>query len=80
VSLFHYALRTRKAEVGSWHLYGPQTRISSDDPNARSIDVDVDCNDFYPFAFEEVAQHMLTKHYQPVGCHVSDGTVGSNWQ
>ena len=72
--LFHYALRIwNKAEAGSWHLYGHSHGTLADDPNARSMDVGVDCNDFRPFSFEEIAQHMHSKHYRPVDCHVPDG-------
>lgn len=77
--LFHYALRIwNKAEVGSWHLYGHSHGSLPDDPHARSMDVGVDGNNFYPFSFEEVAQHMRTKHYRPVVGQTPAGAVGVN--
>jgi hypothetical protein len=32
------------------------------------MDVGVDCNDLYPFSYDEVA-HMQTKDYRPVDHH-----------
>ena len=75
VVCFHYALRVwNKSHRGSWQLYGHSHGTLPDDPHARSMDVGVDCNDFYPFSYDEVAQHMTTKEYRPVDCHTPWGT------
>ena len=71
---FHYAMRIwNKSHLGSWHLYGHSHGTLPDDPHSLSMDVGVDGNDFHPYSFEEVAQHMRTKHYRSVGCHVPGG-------
>src|SRR3954447_14711520 len=59
---FHYAMRVwNKSHKGSWHLYGHSHGSLPDDPHALSMDVGVDCNNFYPFSFEEVAFRMKDK-------------------
>lgn len=67
---FHYAMRIwDKAHRGAWHLYGHSHGSLPDDPHARSMDVGVDCNDYYPFSFDEIARHMEKKDYRPVDHH-----------
>jgi calcineurin-like phosphoesterase family protein len=67
---FHYAMRIwNQAHRGAWHLYGHSHGSLPDDPRARSMDVGVDCNDYYPFSFDEVAAHMEKKDYRPVDHH-----------
>jgi calcineurin-like phosphoesterase family protein len=71
---FHYAMRVwNKSHKGSWHLYGHSHGSLAEDPHARSMDVGVDCNDFYPFSFDEVADHMKGKEYRPVDHHTPGG-------
>jgi hypothetical protein len=33
------------------------------------MDVGVDCNDYYPFSYDEVARRMEKKDYRPVDHH-----------
>jgi calcineurin-like phosphoesterase family protein len=67
---FHYAMRVwNKSHRGAWHLYGHSHGTLPDDPHALSMDVGVDCNDFYPFTFDEVAQRIRPKDYRPVDHH-----------
>ena len=70
IVLFHYALRIwDKAHRGAWHLHGHSHGSLPDDPHARSMDVGVDCNDYYPFSFDDVAARMEAKDYRPVDHH-----------
>jgi hypothetical protein len=40
-----------------------------DNEGGVPVDVGVDCNDFYPFSFEQVRLHISTKDYRPVDYH-----------
>ncbi len=64
--LFHYAMRTwRSSHHGSFQLYGHSHGNLPDDPEARAIDVGVDCHDFYPISYEEVREIILQKNWEP---------------
>lgn len=69
--LFHYAMRVwNKSHYGSWALYGHSHGQLPDDPQARSMDVGVDCHDFYPLSIADIADHMARKAigpYRPSG-------------
>lgn len=73
IYLFHYAMRTWNcSHHGSWSLYRHSHGSLRDDPNARSLDVGVDCWDFYPVSFEEIAKRMSSKRFVPVDHHTED--------
>lgn len=66
IILFHYAMRTWNASHhGVWQLYGHSHGTLSDDENALSIDVGVDCHNFYPISYEEVKELMKKKKWIP---------------
>lgn len=70
ITLCHYALRVWNcSHHGAWHLYGHSHGTLPDDPNSLSFDIGVDCWNFYPLSFAEVAAHMATKKYAPVDHH-----------
>jgi len=50
---------------GVWHLYGHSHGTLSDDEKALSIDVGVDCHNFYPISYEEVKELMKAKKWTP---------------
>jgi len=73
IALFHYACRTwRSSHRGSWSLYGHSHGNLADDPNALSLDVGVDCWNFFPVSFEQITERMKTKTFKPVDHHVAD--------
>ncbi len=64
--LFHYSMREWNASHwGSYHLYGHSHGTLSDDKNALSFDIGVDCHDFYPLSYEEVKEIMKKKTWTP---------------
>ncbi len=70
ITLCHYAMRVwNKSHHGSWHLYGHSHGSLPDDPNARSFDVGVDCHNYAPIEFEEVARIMAKKNWLPIDHH-----------
>jgi len=70
ITLCHYALRVfNKCHYGAWHLYGHSHGSLADDPNALAIDVGVDCHNFKPISFEEVATIMARKKFKPIDHH-----------
>ncbi len=72
IILMHYALRVwNQAHRGSWALYGHSHGSLKDDPNALSVDVGVDCWDYYPVSFEEIRKRMSHKNYKSVDHHGS---------
>ena len=70
IVLCHYAMRTwNRSHHGSWHLYGHSHGNLTDDPNARSMDVGVDPNDYCPVHVDEIARHMKKKDFRAVDHH-----------
>lgn len=70
IVLCHYAMKVwNKSHHGSWQLYGHSHGSLPDDPNALQLDVGVDCWDFTPVSFEQVAARMAKKNYKPVDHH-----------
>jgi calcineurin-like phosphoesterase family protein len=67
IVLSHYSFRVwNKSHHGAWNLYGHSHGNLPDDPNARAIDVGVDCRNFCPINFEQVAAIMEKKTFKPV--------------
>lgn len=57
IILCHYPMRSwQSSEHGSWHLFGHEHGRFA--PQGLSFDAGVDCNNFYPFSFEEVKTKM----------------------
>ena len=66
IVLMHYAMRVwNVSHWGSYMLYGHSHGELPDDPNARSIDVGVDCHDFAPISYAEVKALMAKKSWEP---------------
>lgn len=66
----HYAMRVwDSSHSGFWHLYGHSHGTLPDDPNSLSFDCGVDCWDFKPVYFEQIAERMAKKTYKPVDHH-----------
>ncbi|MGB0863229.1 MAG: metallophosphoesterase family protein [Saprospiraceae bacterium] len=66
IVLFHYALREWNASHwGTYHLYGHSHGTLTDNPNALSFDIGVDCHNFYPLSYEEVKAIMKEKDWKP---------------
>lgn len=73
IVLCHYAMRVwNRSHHGSWMLYGHSHGSLPDDPNARSIDVGVDCHDYAPISKADVERIMRKKTWKPVDHHRAD--------
>lgn len=71
IYLCHYAFRTWNCmHHGSWHLYGHSHGTLPEIETSRSFDVGVDCWDFFPVSYDEVAAKMATKRFEPIDGHV----------
>lgn len=71
-TLCHYALRVwNKSHYGAWHLYGHSHGSLPDDPNSLSFDIGVDCHNFKPLHFNEIAAIMQKKTWKPIDHHGS---------
>lgn len=70
IVLSHYAMRVwNKSHHGAWMLWGHSHGSLSDDPNALSFDVGVDCHDYRPLSYDDVARVMTKKTWKPVDHH-----------
>lgn len=68
--LSHYAHRVwNKSHHGVWHLYGHSHGSLPDDPNSKSFDCGVDCHNYAPLSFDEVARIMNKKTFASVDHH-----------
>jgi calcineurin-like phosphoesterase family protein len=66
IILFHYAMRTwNGSHRGVWQLYGHSHGTLPDDEMALSVDVGVDCHNFYPVSYEEIKEIMKRKKWIP---------------
>lgn len=73
ITLCHYAMRVWNcSHHGTWHLYGHSHGSLPDDPNSLSFDVGVDCWDFKPVSFEQVAERMKQKTFKPIDHHTGE--------
>jgi len=65
ITLCHYAMRVwNQSHRGAWHLYGHTHNTLPDDPHALSIDVGVDCHNYFPISFEKVQEIMSKKTFK----------------
>lgn len=70
IVLNHYAMRVwNRSHYGSWHVYGHSHGSLCDDPHSLSFDVGVDCNNYQPVSFEQVAERMKKKLFIPIDHH-----------
>jgi len=70
IVLNHYAMKVwNHSHKGSWHLYGHSHGSLPDDPTSRSFDVGVDCHNYFPLTFQQVADIMAKKQWKPVDHH-----------
>lgn len=70
IVLFHFPVASwHKAHHGSWHLHG-HCHGNFQAPNGPMADVGVDCWDFAPVAYEEIAEALSTKTWTPTDHHV----------
>lgn len=66
IILMHYAMRVwDKSHWGTYQLYGHSHGELPDDSDLLSIDVGVDCHNFYPISWEEVKAIMKQKTWTP---------------
>lgn len=57
IVLFHYGLRVwNKSHFDSWHLFGHSHGLLEN--TDQSMDVGVDCHNFYPVSFIEVCERL----------------------
>ncbi len=69
--LSHYAHRVFPCQhYNAWHLYGHSHGSLPDDPNSLSMDVGVDCNNYFPFNYEEIKILMGKKTFKPIDHHI----------
>ena len=70
IYMLHYAMRVWNcSHHGSWHLYGHSHGNLPDLPNSKSFDVGVDCWGLSPISYEQVAEKMAQKIWEPVDHH-----------
>ncbi len=70
IVLMHYAMLTwNKAHYGAWMLHGHSHGSLKEDSNALRTDVGVDCWDWTPVHFDQIAAKMKTKTFEPVDHH-----------
>jgi calcineurin-like phosphoesterase family protein len=62
IFMSHYAHRVwNKSHHGVWHLYGHSHGTLPDDPESNSFDCGVDCHNYAPLSYEEVAKIISKK-------------------
>jgi calcineurin-like phosphoesterase family protein len=67
VILCHYAFRVwNKRHYGSWNLHGHSHGTLKRDFKMKQLDVGVDCWNYAPISFEEVAKEMEKSTSEPV--------------
>ena len=65
IYLCHYSMRIwNRAHFGTWHLYGHSHGSLRDDPHSFSFDVGMDCHNYRPISFQEVAALMAKKKWK----------------
>lgn len=70
IILSHYSMRVwNESHRGSWHLYGHSHGTLKDDPNSLSMDVGIDCNNYFPFSFSQIEDKMSKKTFVPIDHH-----------
>jgi calcineurin-like phosphoesterase family protein len=63
IVLCHYSMNVwNRSHHGSWHLFGHSHGGLTDNPNSLSIDVGINCHNYYPIEFEEIKNKMKLKN------------------
>ena len=66
IVLCHYKMCVwNRSHYGSWHLFGHSHGGIPDDQNSLSLDVGINCHNYYPIEFEEVKKLMEAKNFKP---------------
>ena len=66
LALFHFPILSwHHADRGAWHLHGHCHGELAEDPAIPRMDVGVDCTDFAPIAYEEVAERLAGRVWTP---------------
>jgi calcineurin-like phosphoesterase family protein len=75
IVLCHYAMRVwNRSHFGAWHLYGHSHGTLPDDETSLSLDVGVDCWNYYPVSYEQIKERMKTKKFVPIDQHKGKAT------
>ena len=73
IVLFHRCIRSWDGiGHGWWHLYGHCTETSPTTVGGKCLDVGVDCHNYRPISFEEVAEFMKRRRIVRVDHHTAD--------
>lgn len=71
ICLLHFPMLTwHKIHHGSWHLHGHCHGLLQFNDGAPRMDVGVDPNNYYPVAYEEVAERMTGREFTPYDHHI----------
>jgi len=69
IVLSHYAMRTwNQSHRGSFMLHG-HSHGNLEDIGGRTMDVGVDCHNFWPISIDQVNEFMKDRHHEPVDHH-----------
>lgn len=67
VVLSHFPMASwERSHYGSYHLFGHVHGQTEDDQTVRSLDVGVDCWDYYPVSAQEIEERMMKKTFVPL--------------
>jgi calcineurin-like phosphoesterase family protein len=70
IVLCHYAMRVwNRSHYGAWHLFGHSHGTLPDDDTSLSLDVGVDCWNYFPVSYEQIKERMKTKKFVPIDQH-----------
>src|SRR5687768_15805370 len=71
VVMCHYPMITwNRAHYGTWHLHGHSHGNLAVLPNARRMDVGIDCHPHHqPFSWDEIKSYMAQKTFESVDHH-----------
>jgi calcineurin-like phosphoesterase family protein len=70
IVLCHYAFKTwRGSHRGTWNLHGHSHGSLPRDFTQKQFDVGVDCWNYFPISYEEVAKEMEKHKFVPVDHH-----------
>jgi calcineurin-like phosphoesterase family protein len=72
ITLCHYAMRIwNKSHYGAWCLYGHSHKSLEGEPWGKSMDVGVDCNNYYPFSLSQVASILDARQIHAIDHHIA---------
>lgn len=72
IILCHYSMNVwNKCHKGTWHLFGHSHGSLKDNPESKSFDVGINCHNYFPISFPEVAHIMSFKTFKSVDHHES---------